>query len=82
MPCTKHFKTFRGKEGKDAATISFGEDGNQNWFLGHLYYGGNPSPDLYISKKSTIYDGKGSFFDTGSHCPFSAKKVSLPFLCL
>lgn len=59
-----HFKIFRGTEGRDAATISFGENGSQNWFLGHLYYGGNLSPDLYISKASVIYNGQGTLVHT------------------
>ena len=61
---SSHFKIFRGNEGKDAATISFGENGKQNWFFGHLYYGGSPSPDLYISKKSAVYNGAGALVHT------------------
>ncbi|SHI32434.1 hypothetical protein [Aquimarina spongiae] len=57
-------KLERGTEGKDAAVISFGQNDSSIWHTGLLYYGGNPSPNFYISQNNAIVDGNGQAVHT------------------
>ncbi|WP_157491190.1 tail fiber protein, partial [Flammeovirga sp. SJP92] len=62
----KSINLYRGSEGKDLATIGFGELGSQlNWHIGHLYYGGSPNKSFYISRSSSIINPDG----TANHTP-------------
>ncbi|MEO0901174.1 MAG: hypothetical protein AAFY00_03850 [Bacteroidota bacterium] len=53
-------KIDRGSEGKDAAVVAYGQDGNYLWHTGLLYDGGGLTPDYYISKNGAIRDGNGT----------------------